>query len=1037
MATTSVILDIRANTQRALSEFKTFSSQLDNKFLVSGLKLDVVRSALSQINREFQRSMGEQGLVSSQSLKAAENQASLLTNIYTGFSKTASARITEDFSKALSEVAVRTGGTVSDIQKSLSISPFLSRSFSRQDRGAILGDLQRIQTFASQAGLGNNAADIFKKIATGQTSSAELESSDDSLSKVIGARLRDVAPVADLSAVSIEERTRILQNLVKSLDVKELEELAKETGGFRVVLAKFSASLFNPKVGIFGAMKEFTLSTGEAPTTIFKETTKLFESIFGEQGFIKTLGRELAKAFGIRGEDAAVKFLGRGIRFITNLIKSVTDLIDDVLNNPIIKGIVGIIRSAFDGIVRFIGKLNDIAKNPPEMPDVSPESIQRFIREIGESIRGFLKKVGATIRGEDISDEAKTGSSIIGTVIDEAGKTILTFFKEVGDALLAKTGTIALELAKVLPGTIAGIIGAGLSGKGGLSGFILSALGAGGLGLGALGLARGGTQFVGQGVRQYRRAGIRGSAMEYFFGRGGFGSSGGRRGGGGGGGGGSDIPPGLDDLLSSIRDEEELTQKKRGLRDRIRDQYTRVTAPRSQWPRPGTDLELLQRRKAISEGRITASTSVLAGTIDELISPEDILKRSTVPRGKITPKTTMFTPQVYSSQYLTPAGPLPHDSVEPWTMVDGEYQPFMGEVNPEFAAEEERKRKLNLEQKNFSKYYKEAELNRKARSRQSIRQRFSQRYGRRALLGAQAKRLVPKIRGFGKGALIAGGAAALLGLGNLITGDDAQAAEFDPATGQFIQPQRPQVGAGQAWGAVGMGAAEGAMTGAMFGPWGAAIGGVIGGGIALMDKGVRDAVVKSIGDFGSSIWKNLTEAATGFKKAIFSGLDVVKKWASDIDWKNILLDIVFPGRGLIRTGLEAMGIKKEEDKDRGFLDNVKNFFLDLFGVKGDEPRREVGGPVTKGVTYRVGERGPELFTPGQAGSIITNRELNALSSRSASGGSPNVTFNVTINATGLAGNDIATAIKPAVIKILDDGMKQISSSTVTRGVTVI
>ena len=106
MATTSVILDIRANTQRALSEFKTFSSQLDNKFLVSGLKLDVVRNALSQINREFQKSMGEQGLASAQSLKAAENQASILTNIYAGFSKTASSRIVEDFSSALNQVAI-------------------------------------------------------------------------------------------------------------------------------------------------------------------------------------------------------------------------------------------------------------------------------------------------------------------------------------------------------------------------------------------------------------------------------------------------------------------------------------------------------------------------------------------------------------------------------------------------------------------------------------------------------------------------------------------------------------------------------------------------------------------------------------------------------------------------------------------------------------------------------------------------------------------------------------------------------------------
>ena len=66
MATSSVILDIRANTTRALADFKRFSAQLDNKFLISGLKLDVVRSALGQINREFQKSIGEQGLTAGQ-----------------------------------------------------------------------------------------------------------------------------------------------------------------------------------------------------------------------------------------------------------------------------------------------------------------------------------------------------------------------------------------------------------------------------------------------------------------------------------------------------------------------------------------------------------------------------------------------------------------------------------------------------------------------------------------------------------------------------------------------------------------------------------------------------------------------------------------------------------------------------------------------------------------------------------------------------------------------------------------------------------
>jgi len=62
--------------------------------------------------------------------------------------------------------------------------------------------------------------------------------------------------------------------------------------------------------------------------------------------------------------------------------------------------------------------------------------------------------------------------------------------------------------------------------------------------------------------------------------------------------------------------------------------------------------------------------------------------------------------------------------------------------------------------------------------------------------------------------------------------------------------------------------------------------------------------------------------------------------------------------------------------------------------------RAAGGPVTGGKTYLVGERGPELFSPGSSGTIIPNHRLtrpDALASRAMSAGStgaaaPNVTL---------------------------------------------
>ena len=57
----NIALDIRANTQKALGEFKKLSRELDNKFLVQGLKLDVVKSAFRDITKEFDKAVGEQG----------------------------------------------------------------------------------------------------------------------------------------------------------------------------------------------------------------------------------------------------------------------------------------------------------------------------------------------------------------------------------------------------------------------------------------------------------------------------------------------------------------------------------------------------------------------------------------------------------------------------------------------------------------------------------------------------------------------------------------------------------------------------------------------------------------------------------------------------------------------------------------------------------------------------------------------------------------------------------------------------------------
>ena len=53
---------------------------------------------------------------------------------------------------------------------------------------------------------------------------------------------------------------------------------------------------------------------------------------------------------------------------------------------------------------------------------------------------------------------------------------------------------------------------------------------------------------------------------------------------------------------------------------------------------------------------------------------------------------------------------------------------------------------------------------------------------------------------------------------------------------------------------------------------------------------------------------------------------------------------------------------------------VSSIASSLFDVAGG---RAVGGPVTPGATYLVGEQGPELFTPSENGAITSNANLAA------------------------------------------------------------
>ena len=128
------------------------------------------------------------------------------------------------------------------------------------------------------------------------------------------------------------------------------------------------------------------------------------------------------------------------------------------------------------------------------------------------------------------------------------------------------------------------------------------------------------------------------------------------------------------------------------------------------------------------------------------------------------------------------------------------------------------------------------------------------------------------------------------------------------------------------------------------------------------------------------------------------------------------------------TGAQSLG-----DAVSNVLNSIKNKLLDTIldnafdglgegigGLFGKIFKRERGGPVMAGGKYLVGERGPELFTPGNSGNIIPNDKLS-------SGGS-SVTNNISISVDASNsdvqsdsdgqqfGEALATAIQLEIVK---------------------
>lgn len=132
------------------------------------------------------------------------------------------------------------------------------------------------------------------------------------------------------------------------------------------------------------------------------------------------------------------------------------------------------------------------------------------------------------------------------------------------------------------------------------------------------------------------------------------------------------------------------------------------------------------------------------------------------------------------------------------------------------------------------------------------------------------------------------------------------------------------------------------------------------------------------------------------------------------DLKRVALSAMAEIAGAaIRTGLDSLlgGSSKQGGGGLGgLIASLASILPSLVGA----PGKAIGGPVSPGRAYLVGERGPELFVPTASGRIETGR----------AGGGRDVRLNITINAPAggeaqalkASGRQVARAVRQALLR---------------------
>ena len=465
----NIALDIKANTQKALGEFRKLSRELDNKFLVQGLKLDVVKNAFRQINREFEQSLGQQGFNTAESTNQIQRNAAANLAVLNKLSIDAAANLTKNVTRNLQGLQAQGEITGEAIRETLSAASFFDFRGSQQEVEASFDAFsQRFAKFATDTNdiFGKSQAGTLQRVLTGQSRVEELFDLDFGLggagTNVIAKYLREQG--IGVENISAEARTQIVERFLRDIEdtsteigktFSVLERQAQIDDPFRF-LRREIGSLFSPR-GVFGALTAYGTTIREingervpVDRNILNTTANLLKAFFDkDDGLFATLFSALGEAFGFDPKKPLEPII-RGIELFTDVIESITDFFagptfQSILN--VFKPLVEAVKSIFSG-----GEL-----------DFSVQSINNVISSIFEGIRGFLSKVIDAIKGIDADGVGSILSNLGGQIAKSIPPLISLVFESLGKIIqvgFSAAGNTENILGKFLFGA-GGIIAAG------------------------------------------------------------------------------------------------------------------------------------------------------------------------------------------------------------------------------------------------------------------------------------------------------------------------------------------------------------------------------------------------------------------------------------------------------------------------------------------------------------------------------------------------------------------------------------------------